>query len=259
LLADLKDHFGERFEELLVVERERVALGLDVRTDLTDPTLARPKGEPFEGLDHIDPVLDEWLRVERERWATYMAARPPGAERTAAARRTGRRGWQRIAALLVLVATVSALFYFRPWAIPKQPVIAVLKFKDVTGQNAFLADGLAEQLRIELAQYPSIAVIGRASSEAEQIKAADSRALARLLSATHLLEGSIVRHDGALEVALRLIDGKSGRSVWNSVAGASRPDIVSGTLRAIPAMAEHVSEVSRKGVPSFAMRADAES
>lgn len=68
LLADLRDQFGGDFDKLLAVDRERVALCPSVRTDLSDPALARPAGELFEGLDHIDPELDDWLRTEREKW-----------------------------------------------------------------------------------------------------------------------------------------------------------------------------------------------
>ena len=76
LLADLKEQFKSHFDDLLVVDRERVALSPGVRTDLNDPSIVRPAGELFEGLDHIDPELDEWLRVERVKWAA-KTAHPP--------------------------------------------------------------------------------------------------------------------------------------------------------------------------------------
>ena len=79
LLADLKSQFNSRFDDLLVVDRERIALGSTVRTDLTDLTLARPWGELFEGLDHVDPELDEWLRLERAKWSDPTFA--PAVER----------------------------------------------------------------------------------------------------------------------------------------------------------------------------------
>ena len=69
LLSDLREQFGALFDDLLVVERERVAIGPQVRTDLADPSLAKSAGDLFEGLDHIDPEFDEWLRLERQRRA----------------------------------------------------------------------------------------------------------------------------------------------------------------------------------------------
>jgi DNA-binding SARP family transcriptional activator len=68
LLADLKEQYGSRFDDLLVVDRERVALGPAVRLEDWSVSSQRcPRGELFEGLDHIDPELDEWFRIERER------------------------------------------------------------------------------------------------------------------------------------------------------------------------------------------------
>jgi tetratricopeptide (TPR) repeat protein len=75
LLADLREQFGDRFESLLAVDRERVALQGAVHTDLDEPAIGRSGGELFEGLDHIDPELDEWLRVERQKWRE-TAGRP---------------------------------------------------------------------------------------------------------------------------------------------------------------------------------------
>lgn len=69
LLADLREQFGPAFSDLLHVERERLALGAGVRTDLAKESASTRAGDLFEGLDHLDPVLDEWLRLERQRWS----------------------------------------------------------------------------------------------------------------------------------------------------------------------------------------------
>ena len=69
LLADLREQFGPAFSDLLVAERERLAIGGGVRTDLTKEPMSTRAGDLFEGLDHLDPVLDEWLRLERQRWS----------------------------------------------------------------------------------------------------------------------------------------------------------------------------------------------
>ena len=259
LLADLKSQFNSTFDDLLTVERERIALGPGVRTDLTDPTLARPAGELFEGLDHIDPELDEWLRVEREKWANGAASSPAAtttANRPSPARRFPRRALAAI--LLLLGIAAGALLYFRPWAEPEQPVLAVLKFNDLSGKNDVLANGLAEQLRIELSQYPDLQIVGGASSEIDILKGKDAQTIAKLLDATHLLEGRVVPADGQLQLTLRLTDGESGRALWQTRVEASGQAVLSGRAGIVSSVAELLSEVVSRAAPAEALAADAD-
>ena len=256
LLADLKEQLGNQFEELLVVDRERVTLGPAVRTDLTDATLARPAGELFEGLDHLDPELDEWLRVERERWSQLPPERKSasGDER---AKRPSLPRWVLVAVLLLSVVG-AAILYLRPWSDAEQPVIAVLKFKDLTGQNALLADGLAEELRIQLAQNPGIQVIGQSSSESENVRALAVRDVASALGASHVVEGVILRPvDGQAQLSLRLIDAASGRTLWNTVTEARGASLVFGPRPAATTVASILSEIVSQRPPPETMRADA--
>ena len=67
LLADLRAQFGDGFNQLLTVDRERLALSKSVRNDINCGSAGLHSGELFEGLDHLDPELDEWLRLERGR------------------------------------------------------------------------------------------------------------------------------------------------------------------------------------------------
>lgn len=262
LLSDLKEQFNSGFDDLLVVERERIALGPSVRSDLTDPTLARPAGELFEGLDHIDPELDEWLRMERERWRNVRRqTAPPAAQLDpAATRSSGRRApvWRLLAtlALLVIAAAAAALLVLQPWKTADQAVVAVLEFRDLTGRNALLADGLAEQMRIELAQYPGVGVISAQSSEADEIKGKDARAMAAALGADHLLEGTLVPHDGAVQLSLRLTDRSNGKVSWSTVVGGSPTTALSGPRPVVPMIAEVLSDVASKAAPVETLQAD---
>lgn len=255
LLADLKIQFGDTFDDLLTVDRERVALGPHVRTDLTDPSLARPVGELFEGLDHIDPELDEWLRVERAKWAK---APPTGIAAPGLAKKIRRPRWELVAGLLLFIGTISALLYLRPWDAPKPPVVAVLKFKDLTGRNEILAGGLAEQLRIELAQDPSLGVIGRQSAESPEIQGKPIKAMAQVLGATHVIEGSLVPHEGQIRLSLRLYDDK-GNPIWSSHLQATGQQLISSRLLLIPQIASLVGDVAARTPNDQAMRADPES
>ena len=257
LLADMRQEFNCRFDDLLLVDRERIGLGAAVRTDLTDPTLARPAGELFEGLDHIDPELDEWLRVEREKWAKLasgpqspVTGRPPA--------RMGRElswGWL---AVLLLAVGAAALLYLKPWAEPPQPMVAVLRFTDLTGKNQLLADGLAEQMRLELAQQPNVRVIGAQSSQADQILKADLPTAARLLRATHVVEGALVSHEGQLQLSIRLTDGSTGKPIWSAHVPASGAVLATGPDPLVQRVAIAMGELAARTAPSEAMAASPE-
>lgn len=256
LLAEMRQQFNSRFDELLAVERERIALGAGVRTDLTDPALARPAGELFEGLDHIDPELDEWLRMEREKWAKALPrARPPAHEPgTSTERRLGRRTL--VAVLLAAILLLGGLYAWRQSPARAGPVLAVLKFRDVSGQNQHLADGLAEQLRIELQQNPALKVISSASSESPTVTAADLRLKADLLGATHLIEGVIVPHDGLNQLSLRLVDVTRREALWSTSVPATGPAMLLGKDPVAPQIAAIIGEVARDPVDRRGMAAD---
>ena len=111
LLADFKEQFGSSLECLLVIDRERVALAPGVRSDLADePMPGRPCGDLFEDLDHIDPQLDNWLRVERER----RANKPNGMtlSTTHTPRQRGTAPWLILIGIVFVaaVATLGAIY-----------------------------------------------------------------------------------------------------------------------------------------------------
>ena len=104
-----------------------------------------------------------------------------------------------------------------PAGAPHQASIAVLPFENRTGnaENAYLADGLAEELISRLARVAELKVPARTSSFAYRGKAADIRTIASELGVATVLEGS-VRADGErLRVGVRLIDAGSGFTIWS--------------------------------------------
>ena len=256
LLADLKEQVGSGFEELLSVERERVGLGRGVRTDLTEPTLGRPHGELFEGLDHIDPELDEWLRVERGKWVETRVGSPPQLPPQGTQRRGPSRSIMLLAgALMVVAATVAGLLYYKPWHHDAAPTIAVLKFEDLTGDGDVLAEGLAEELRIQLAQHPNLQVIGRQSSEAPEVKSGNPASATKLLGATHLVEGVLLRGNPA-RLSIRLVDASEGRTIWNQVLPA-RGDILTPAPDGLAQrLTEEIAQTVESPSSESAFRAD---
>ena len=249
LLADLKEQFQDRFDQLLVVDRERVALGPGVETDLSGGGRGHSNGELFEGLDHVDPELDEWLRTERGKREGSGALSTEGAAQSTDGRRPVR--YYLLAAFLLVGVIAGALLYFRPWVSPDAPVVAVLKFKDLTGKNALLADGLAEELRIHLAHHPTIQVIGRESSESGSLQSGDLVDAARQkLHASYVVEGTVLEHDGIAVVSARLVSTKDGHALWTELLRPQGASLLRGARQIAAQVASNINLTLGQGAGS---------
>lgn len=110
LLADLRGQFGSAFGELLIVDRERLALGNGVISDLGQPPARPHSGELFESLDHLDPELDEWLRLERGRWPGHIPGNSAKVDRPRQSSSHIRFG-AGLAAAAAVSATVALLVF----------------------------------------------------------------------------------------------------------------------------------------------------
>lgn len=94
--------------------------------------------------------------------------------------------------------------------------VAVLAFENLTGDpaNAYLADGLAEELIVTLARGAGLKVPARTSSFAYRGRAIDVRTIAQELGVASLIEGSLRSSHPRLCVTVRLIDGANGFQTW---------------------------------------------
>ncbi len=94
--------------------------------------------------------------------------------------------------------------------------IAVLPLVDMSagGGNAYLGDGLSEELATRLAQIPGMRVAARTSAFEFKGKNLDVRKVGQLLGVRHVLEGSVRRAGDGVRVTVQLIDTKSGYHVW---------------------------------------------
>jgi TolB-like protein/tetratricopeptide (TPR) repeat protein len=94
--------------------------------------------------------------------------------------------------------------------------IAVLPFVNLGGDPAqsYFSDGLATEVRTELARNPMLQVAAQASSNKFRDRAEDAKTIASTLGVAYLLDGSIRRAGDTLRIAAELIDGRSGFSKW---------------------------------------------
>ena len=139
---------------------------------------------------------------------------------------------QTIAPAIVLgVALMSGVTGFAWWrsidsrsALEAAPVapepgarsIAVLPLTDMSpaGGNAYLGDGLTEELSTRLAQVPGLRVAARTSAFEFKGKNVDVRRIGQSLGVRHVLEGSVRRVGNTVRVTVQLIDARTGYHVW---------------------------------------------
>lgn len=105
--------------------------------------------------------------------------------------------------------------------------IAILPFKNV-GNNpaqAYLSDGITEEIRAALRSIPSLRVLGSKSSSLAAEDSADSKSIAKRLDVEYLLDGSVQRAGAMIRVAADLIDGRTGFSKWSNQLDRPMADI----------------------------------
>jgi TolB-like protein/DNA-binding winged helix-turn-helix (wHTH) protein/Flp pilus assembly protein TadD len=119
--------------------------------------------------------------------------------------------------------------------------IAVLPFADMSaaGDQAYLGEGIAEEILNLLAQLDSLKVIARTSSFAFQDRAMDVREIAGQLGVTHVLEGSVRRSADRVRITAQLVDGRDGMHQWSQTYDREVGDIFELQLE----IAQQVSDV----------------
>jgi TolB-like protein/class 3 adenylate cyclase/Tfp pilus assembly protein PilF len=140
--------------------------------------------------------------------------------------------WPKWTLLLTLVLAVAALalsfaIFFRHPAdsnsrstsdaqvSPKS--IAVLPFDNLSDdkQNAFLADGVQDEILTHLAKVADLKVISRTSvMQYRNTAQRNLREIARMLGVAHILEGTVQKAGGRVRVSAQLIDARTDAHVW---------------------------------------------
>ena len=101
-------------------------------------------------------------------------------------------------------------------AFDSRPAIAVLPFDNMSSdpEQAFFADGLAEDLITRLSSWRTFPVIARNSSFRHRGGNLDLEHVGAELGARYLVEGSVRRAGDRIRITAQLIDAPSGEHVW---------------------------------------------
>ncbi len=96
------------------------------------------------------------------------------------------------------------------------PGLAVLPFDNMSSDpdQAFLADGIVEDVTTELSRFRTLKVVARNSAFSFRGGATDIRAIGRDLDVAYVVEGSVRRAGDRLRVTAQLIETETGAHVW---------------------------------------------
>ena len=142
---------------------------------------------------------------------------------------TSRRGKASIVlSMLLLVAGTAGLFFLiKPsLEVGRQSAgeveivphsIAVLPFENASQapEDAFLSEGLSDELRDQLGRVADLRIAARSSSLAAQERGMDALETSLRLGVAHLVEGSLRRQGNRLRVSVQLIEGATGLALWS--------------------------------------------
>lgn len=138
-------------------------------------------------------------------------------------RRSLKRGSLRVqglaAAAIIAAGIIAALAW---WINARSPVVAtpsvaVLPFEDLSGDpaNGRLADGITEDIIIDLSRYREFKVIARNSTAVYKGKPTDVRQIGKDLNVQYVLEGSFQRQGNEIRITTKLIDVATATPVWS--------------------------------------------
>ncbi|QRM55241.1 transcriptional regulator [Sinorhizobium sp. BG8] len=155
------------------------------------------------------------------------------------------------------------------------PSIVVLPFANLSNdkEQAYLVDGITEDVITALTRFRWFRVIGRNSSFVYRNKSVNAKQVGQELGVGYVLEGSVRRSGGRLRVSTQLVETTSASQVWaerydvelveafavqdaiaERVAGAIEPELLK--TASLPAAAQHTGnmtawEIVRQGTWYF--------
>ncbi len=118
-----------------------------------------------------------------------------------------------------------------PRAVPAPPPnsVAVLYFDNLSRDtaDAYLADGLTEELIVRLGQIGRLAVKSRSAAQRFRGRRADDpAALGRVLGVAYLVNGSVRRAGTRLRVTVNLVRASSGLQLWGEQYDRENADVL---------------------------------
>ena len=103
------------------------------------------------------------------------------------------------------------------FALPDKPSIAVLPFKNMSGdpKQDYFSDGLADQIISTLSRFRTLFVISGSSTSTYKGKSVKIQKIAEDLGVRYVLEGSVQRSADRIRINAQLVDATTGHHIWS--------------------------------------------
>jgi TolB-like protein/Flp pilus assembly protein TadD/DNA-binding winged helix-turn-helix (wHTH) protein len=133
-----------------------------------------------------------------------------------------------IGILLVVVVFLSYGRVFPLLSENDEVRVAVLPFENVSDdpENAYLGEGIADDIRARLYEIPQFLIAARSSSRSLARQGLDIRAIGERLGVNHVLEGTVRRAGKRFRLDVQLVDVDSGFSRWDKSYDASIEEVL---------------------------------
>jgi serine/threonine protein kinase/Tfp pilus assembly protein PilF len=135
------------------------------------------------------------------------------------ARRT-RPAWWAAAAAIIALVSAAILWQLRSGStVPALPEksIAVLPFSSIGDEkeNAYVADGVQDEILTDLTKVADLTVISRRSAAQFRDTKPSVQTIGRALRVSHVLEGTVRKGADRVHVTVHLIDTRTGAETWS--------------------------------------------
>src|SRR6184192_2027794 len=162
-------------------------------------------------------------------------------------RRTRMRWAAMTTALLALAAIVGGIAIFsrnRAQLILTAPEksIAVLPFENLSDDkaNAYLAEGIQDEILTRLSKIADLKVISRTSTQHYKSAPGNLPEIAKQLGVAHILEGSVQKRGDAVRVNVRLVKAANESHLWADTFDRKLTDIFSVESEVAKAIADQL-------------------
>ena len=167
---------------------------------------------------------------------------------------TSGRGAASIAAsMILLVAGTAGLFLLIKPTLQSQGAgprtvaivpdsVAILPFENAGSDpaDAWLSEGVSDELRDQLGRVTGLRIAARTSSIAAREQRLDALEISTRLGVANLVEGSVRRQGNRLRVSVNLIEGASGLAIWSETYERGPNELLNVQLDIAEQIALHV-------------------
>ena len=169
----------------------------------SEADLARHQGTLVQvTLDGTNPPMpfDQIQCAELKQWNGLLSA----------------PGWKKLLASVASLASPGPDIPHDSRQATRNLSICVLPFANMSGdaEQEYFSDGITEDITTDLSKVSALEVIARNTAFQFKGQSVDVCAVARHLSVSHVLEGSVRKAGSRLRISAQLIDGQTGGHVW---------------------------------------------